>query len=34
MKLFTEKDIGRKSRWRGEKDEFNLEYTEFGKPVE
>lgn len=34
-KLFTEREnVGRKSRERGEKDKFNLEYTEFGNPVE
>lgn len=35
MKLFTGREnTGRKSRWRGEKDKFNLEYTKFGNPIE
>lgn len=34
-KLFTEREnIGRKSGGRREKDKFNLDYTEFGNPVE
>lgn len=32
MKLFTQReDIRRESRWRGEKDKFNLEYVRIWK---